>query len=77
MNDNSDAYYNQDYTEEDVIKYYTDQGYTYNEDTGKVETSEKDDEKTGDPVQVEAPKDLQQITNNDIVDGVNYDVTDS
>ena len=51
MNDNSDAYYNQDYTEEYVIKYYTDQGYTYNQDTGKVQ--DKDEVQDTGEVEVE------------------------
>ena len=77
MNDNSDAYYNKDYTEEDIIQYYTDQGYTYNDDTGRVENKDEvqdtDETETEDvEVQVEAPKDLSQITDEDLENGINY-----
>ena len=43
----------------------------------EVEIEDEEDEQTGNAVQIEPPDDLQQITDNDLEDGVNYDGPDA
>ena len=82
--ENDDVYELMPLEDDDLINFVDRYGDNINkilqadedeEDVDEVEI--EDEEQTGNAVQIEPPDDLQQITDNDLEDGVNYDGPDA
>ena len=84
--ENDDVYELMPLEDDDLINFVDRYGDNINkilqadedeEDVDEVEIEDEEDEQTGNAVQIEPPDDLQQITDNDLEDGVNYDGPDA